>query len=217
MKRTCWMIFALYLPLLLCGPALAQHTGSYVGAFGGANLVPTATSSDDKGSFNLSFKPAVQWGAAVGWELGPGNFLGGEGRVELEYSRRNNKLDQVEFTDGKVPGGGGLTVDSLLLNSYYVYHNKSIWSPYLGAGAGAARIKADGLQVTGQPLSSDSAIVFAYQLGTGVDIALAGPVSLDLGYRFFGCSQPQFAEPDGRKFKTDYFSHNVILGLRLDF
>lgn len=218
MKRTSWILFALCLPLLFCGPALArQQAGAYVEGYGGGNLVPSAKSSDNQGSFNMTFKPALQFGAVVGWEIGPDNLLGGEGRVELEYSHRNNRLDQVEFVEGKVPGGGGLTVDSLLLNSYYVYHDKSIWFPYFGIGAGAARIAADGMKVMGQPLSSDTDLVFAYQVGTGVDLAVTDRVTLDLGYRFFGCSQPKFGESNGQKFKIDYFSHSVIVGVRLGF
>jgi opacity protein-like surface antigen len=216
MKRTCQIIIALCLPLLLCGPVKAQHTGPYVGAFLGGNALMSAKSSDDLGDFNLKFNPALLGSAVLGWDFEPGNPVG-EGRVELEYTRRSNPLDQVKFVEGSFKGGGNVTADSLLLNAFGVYHSDSRWSPYFGFGIGAARIEASDLTVTGQPLSTGSAVVFAYQLGAGVDVALTDHLNLDLGYRLFSCARPKFTESNGHKFEMDYLSHSVVLGLRVGF
>lgn len=216
MKRTCRMIIALCLPLVLCGPAMAQHSGPYMGVFIGGNALMNAKSSDDLGNFSLKFKPDLLESAVVGWDFATGNPLG-EGRVELEYTRRSNPLDQVKFVEGDFKGGGNLTADSLLLNFFGIVHDKSRWSPYAGVGIGAARVNASDLQVTGQPMSSDSAVVFAYQLGGGIDVALTDHLNLDLGYRFFSSARPKFTEVSGRKFELDYTSHNAVLGLRVGF
>jgi opacity protein-like surface antigen len=216
MKRTCQMMIALCLPLLLCGTVMAQHSGPYAGAFLGGNALMTAEGSDDLGSFSLKFDPAFQGSAVFGWDFEPGNPVG-EGRIELEYTRRSNPLDEVKFAEGTFKASGNLTADSLLLNFFGVFHNDTQWSPYVGLGIGAARIEASDLKVTGQPLASGSSVVFAYQLGTGVDFALTDYLSLDLGYRFFSSTSPKFTEANGRKFEMDYFSHNAILGLRLGF
>jgi OOP family OmpA-OmpF porin len=216
MKRTCQIIIALCLPLLLCGPVMAQHTGPYVGALLGGSALMKAKSSDDLGEFGLKFNPAFTGSAVLGWDFEPGNPVG-EGRVELEYTRRSNPLDQVKFVEGSFKGGGNVTVDSLLVNAFGVLHSDSRWSPYLGAGVGAARIEASDLTVTGQPLSNSSAFVLAYQLGAGVDYALTDHLNLDLGYRLFSSSNPKFTEANGRKFEMDYLSHNVVLGLRVGF
>ncbi len=216
MKPICRIMITLCLPLLFCDPVWAQHTGPYVGAFLGGNALADAKSSDDQGSFNLKFKPALQGSFVLGWDLAANNPVG-EGRLELEYSRRSNPLDQVRFAEGTFKGNGDMTVDSLLLNCIGVFRNRSPWAPYVVIGLGAARMEASGLQVTGHPLSNDKATVFAYQLGTGVDYTLTDYLSFDLGYRFFSSTQPRFTEANGRKFETDYFSHSVILGLRLGF
>jgi opacity protein-like surface antigen len=216
MKRTYRMIIALCLPILLCDPVMAQHSGPYVGGFLGGNMLMTAKSSDDLGSFSLKFNPALLGSAVVGWDFEPNNPVG-EGRIELEYTRRSNQLDQVKFSDGNVKGSGDVTADSLLLNCIAVFHNNTRWSPYVELGLGAARIKASDLQVTGQPLSDGSAVVFAYQLGTGVDFALTDYLSLDLGYRFFSSIPPKFTEANGRKFDMDYYTHNIVLGMRFGF
>jgi len=219
MKRTSLMITTLCMTLLYCVPAMAeQHTGPYVGGYVGGNYLPTADSTDNKGSFNISYKTALQWGAAIGWELGPDNRLGGgTGRVELEYSRRSNDIDSIDFKEGSFSGSGKMISDSVLFNCIYVHHNNTIWSPYLGVGAGVAFLKADDLRVTGRSISNDSTTEFAYQVGTGVEVALGGNVSLDIAYRFFGTLQPEFTETDGRTFKTDYFSHSALLGVRYGF
>jgi len=216
MKRTCLMIIAICLPLMICGPVKAQHTGPYVGAFIGGNALMTAKSTDDLGSFSLTFDPALQGSIAAGWDLEPGNPVG-EGRIELEYSRRSNPLDQVKFAEGSFKGGGNVTADSLLLNFFGVFRGDRRWSPYAGVGLGAARIEVSDLQVTGQPLSNGSTYVFAYQLAVGLDFTLTERLSLDLGYRFFNSTRPEFTEANGLKFEMDYLSHSAILGLRFGF
>ncbi|WP_129128207.1 outer membrane beta-barrel protein [Geomonas oryzae] len=216
MKRIFLMMIALSLSLLICGPVRAQHIGPYVGANFGVNLLMDAKATDELGNFNMSYSPALQWSAVVGWDLKPNSSVG-EGRVELEYTRRSNSLDSVEFVEGKVSGGGDLTADSLLLNCIGMIRDESSWSPYILIGLGAARLDASGLKVSGQPLSTDTTTVFAYQLGTGVDYALTDALSLDFGYRFFGTTAPTFTEPGGQRFKTDYFSHSVDVGLRVGF
>jgi opacity protein-like surface antigen len=216
MKRTCQLPTTLCLPLLLCGPVKAQHSGPYVGAYLGGNALMNSQSSDDQGNFGLKFAPALQGSAVCGWDFEPGNPVG-EGRIELEYSRRNNPLDQVKFVEGSFKSGGDVTADSLLFNFFGVLHDNSRWSPYLGAGIGAARIEASDLQVTGQPLGKGSAVVLAYQLGAGFEYALTDSLSFDLGYRYFSTTSPRFTEADGSGFGMDYVSHSAVLGLKVGF
>jgi len=218
MKLKCQAVIILGLLFSLAGQARAQHSGLYLGALGGGNILMSAEGSDPQGSFELNFKPGVQGSGVVGWDFVPGKADQGEGRVELEYTWRSNKLDEAKFAEGSVTGGGELTVQSLLVNFFGVFHGTSRWAPYLGAGLGAAKIKASDLQVAGQPLSSDSAYVFAYQAGAGIDYALAKNLNLDLGYRFFGTTRPHLTEVNnGLKFGMDYFSHSVVVGVRVGF
>ncbi|MDR3581207.1 MAG: outer membrane beta-barrel protein [Oryzomonas sp.] len=217
MKQTCRMILALCLPLLLCGPAWAAHSGPYAGVFLGGNALMAATSNDSLGEFDLRFTPGLLGSAVVGWDFEPGNAAG-EGRIELEYSHRINQLDKARFADGVAPAGGNLTADSLLFNFYGVFHGEDrSWSPYVGAGLGAVRIVTSDLTVTGGPLSNDSALALAYQLGLGIDYALTERLSMDLGYRFFSSTRPKFSEVNGPAFKMDYLNNSVVLGLRVGF
>jgi opacity protein-like surface antigen len=172
--------------------------------------------SDDLGDFGLSFNPALQGSAVIGWDFEARNPVG-EGRVELEYTRRRNKFDQVKFVEGSFKGGGDVSADSLLLNFIGMVRDNSRWSPYASVGIGAARIVASDLTVTDHPFSNGSDLVIAYQLGAGIDIALTDHLNLDLGYRFFGSTRPKFTETSGKTFKMDYLNNSAILGLRVGF
>ena len=214
MKRTGLTILASCLSLFFCGPASAQHSGPYVGAFVGGSSLLTTKASNSLGNFSISFDPNLTGSAVAGWDFEPGNPLG-EGRIELEYTRRSNTVDQMKFVEGSFKGGGKVTSDSLLVNFFGVFHDAGRWAPYAGVGAGVARMEASSLQVGGNPMGSGSSVVLAYQLGAGLDVALTNYLNLDLGYRFFGSSKPSFTEVSGRKFDMNYFSHNAVLGLRV--
>lgn len=216
MKPICQLCATLCLLLLLAAPARGEHAGPYLGVYAGAHSLQSSRAVDDLGSFGLKFEPALQGSVVCGWDFEPGNPLG-EGRVELEYSRRRNPLKEVNFVEGGFSGGGSVTADSLLVNFFGVYHDRSRWSPYIGAGIGAAIIKATDLQVTGQPLSSDAAVTLAYQVGAGLEYRLTERLSLDIGYRFFGSSRPRFTESNGHDFEMGYTSHSAVLGLKLGF
>lgn len=212
-----WRLAAiLWLAVLLAHPGTVCAERLFVGLNFGMTQVVDAAARDDQGRFTLVFAPAAMGGVVVGWQLPPESELG-DGRLELEYSRRSNPLDKVALADGTFGATGELTVESLLLNTFGVQRDGSNWTPYLGLGLGAARISAEQLQVTGQPLSNDSAIVLAYQLGGGFDLAVSESLSLDLGYRFFSTLRPRLREADGRVMRSDYLSHTALLGLRLLF
>lgn len=216
MKQIHRLFIALCLPLLLCGPVQAQHSGPYVGGFYGGDLLVPSKSSDSTGDFKLKFKPDMLWSAVIGWDLEPGDPVG-EGRIELEYSRRSNTLDKVTFAEGSFAGAGTVKAESLLVNFFGVFHDDTGFSPYVGIGVGAARIEASNLQESGFPLGSGRKDVFAYQGGAGIDCRLTNHLNLDLGYRYFGTLRPTFSEAGGNKMKMDYRSHAVLLGVRLGF
>jgi opacity protein-like surface antigen len=179
-------------------------------------MLTEAKSTDKQGDFSLTFDPAPMGSGVFGWDLVPGHPLG-EGRVELEYARRSNKITKAKFVEGKVQANGTIIAETLLINCIGVFRDKSSMTPYAGAGVGAARIETNNLTISGQPFSSGSDVVFAYQLLAGLDFALSEHVTLDLGYRFFGTVAPTFTETGGQKYTMDYYSHNVVLGLRLGF
>lgn len=216
MKQTSSFLFFTLLFFTLTSSCWAQNSGPYLGIYVGGQFLAPAKGEDSLGTFKLESKTAPSGSVVLGWELETGSDIG-EGRVELEYTRRSNRLDQVEFSDGKVDAEGDITADSLLFNTFGVYRSSSVWTPYLGAGLGVARITAADLTVTGQPLSDDDALVFAYQFGVGTDIAITDSLALDLGYRLFSTAKAKLKETNGAEFRMEYLSHSAMLGLRLSF
>ena len=164
MKRASQILIAICLPLLLCAPARAQHIGPYAGAFIGGTALMDAKGSDDQGDFSLTFNPALQGGGVLGWDFEAGSPVG-EGRIELEYTRRNNRLDKMKFVEGNFAGSGAVTADSLLLNVFGVFHDGGRWAPYLGGGIGVARIEASDLKVSGAPMVCALTCIFTVSLG----------------------------------------------------
>jgi opacity protein-like surface antigen len=216
MKRISLIITILCLPLILCGQVKAQHYGPYVGGFLGGDFLMSARSSDSQGSFTLKFDPGFQGSAVAGWDFKPNNPIG-EGRIELEYTHRSNPFNKGNFFEGDFNGSGKMIADSLLCNFIGLLRDKSPWAPYLELGLGAARLETSDFKIANVPFSSDSSVVFAYQVGTGIDFAVTDNVSLDLGYRFFSTTNPRFNEANGRKFEMSYFNHSAILGVRVGF
>lgn len=202
--------------LLLLLPAGGAAEGLYLALDLGMNRVVDAAAEDDQGSFNLHFAPAPLASLAVGRLLPPDSSLG-SGRLELEYARRTSPLKRIELADGTFPASGDLTVQSLLLNSCAVQPLEGAATAYFGVGLGAARVAAAGLKVTSQPLSTASATVFAYQLTAGIDYPVSDTLSLDAGYRFFATARPRLREADGSQWRSEYFSHAALIGVRLSF
>lgn len=209
------LLFGIFF-FVLASPAWAQHSGPYLGLFVGGQLLSPAESEDSLGTFNLEYQPAPSGSIVLGWELEPGSRIG-EGRVELEYTRRSNRLDEAEFSEGTVKGNGDLTVDSLLVNTFGVYRSASRLTPYFGAGIGVARVTATDLTVSGQPLSDDEVLVLAYQFGAGFEVELTHSLVFDLSYRLFNGANVKLTEANGDEVRTEYLSHSAMVGLRLGF
>jgi opacity protein-like surface antigen len=77
-----------------------------------------------------------------------------------------------------------IDVQFMLVSGYYDFDTGTAISPYLGGGAGLARVTGTLTDLCGCGTFTTSVLAPAAQLGGGVRIALADPVTLDLGYRY---------------------------------
>jgi len=203
------------LQLFLSSAVFAGEAGPYLGLNAGANLMARDTENDNpSGSFNLGFQPGYQGSMTLGYRLAPGSTLG-KGRVELEVGYRQNKIDKIAFSDGESSAAGKATVWDIMLNTFGEYSNGTRWTPYAGVGIGAAIVSLKGVEVAGLPVVDDDDLVFAYQLGVGVGYSLSKAVELDLGYRFFGTTNPGLKDANGASFDSEYLAHNFQLGIRV--
>ena len=159
-------------------------------------------------------------GGAVGLNLGSGINLEGE----VLYTKSSLKF--LEITNiGSITGlnigtssvDGNVTALSFMANGIYQFRNKSGLTPYLLGGVGVSSISANDVELAGIKIVDDDDLVFAYQLGAGLNIALDERTSLEFGYRYFATSDPSFTDAAGDEFDSEYSSHNFLLGLRYSF
>lgn len=137
-----------------------------------------------------------------------GNTFGEGFRGEVELSYRANDIDEITI-DGLGTFGvdGDITTVALMGNIYYHLVTGGALSPFVGAGIGLANVEAD-LDFVG----SEDDTVLAYQFAVGGAIAASKNLSVDLQYRFFGTSDPDFAGTE-----AEYTTHGLMAGLRYSF
>jgi opacity protein-like surface antigen len=154
-------------------------------------------------------------------------------RVEVELGRRSNDADRFGSFIDVVAARGSLDANSLMLNGVYDFRIGERLRPYLGAGIGGARIKADAVRKavndpdrTGALLGSDNR--FAWQALAGVSWQLAERWALTLNYRYFDAGDARIeygvgCEADGAncifrdQLDQEYNPHTVSAGVRYDF
>ena len=132
-------------------------------------------------------------------------------RLEGEIGYQKNDFDT--FEPGGVGAGGDLSILSLLANGYYYCEiGDSSIVPILSAGVGAANVEyEDDIDEF-----SEDDIVLAYQVGAGLGIKVSPSVTVNAMYRYFSTNDASFSE-GGEEIELDISSHNVMLGLKVNF
>lgn len=212
-------LIALMIAALISLPGVvlaAPDAGPYFGIQGGGVLLDDIENSDNDGSYNYSFDPGYYGAVVVGAHLGKHSSLG-EGRLEVEIAYRSNDLDEMDFAEGSETAGGDMTVVSAMFNSIAEYRGRYIWVPYLGAGAGWSYVELNDATVGGQSVADGDDNAFSYQFLVGLVAEVSSAVNFDLGYRYLRTLDLEFEDVQGRSVDSEYSSHTVSLGLRIDF
>ena len=195
--------------LTLHTPAMAA-SGVYAGGHLGASLLSDLTSTNVVGSTETSSNTGLAITGVVGYQ-----FPALPVRAELELGYTRNAVDQVAVSGTSVDASGHASAWSGLVNVLYDIPTGTRFSPYIGAGAGVSRLKAnvstDSLLLTDV---NDSATVFTYQGKAGVAYALTDSLSLDVGYTYRKSQDPEFVDSADVDFKSEYQTHLLTAGLR---
>lgn len=160
---------------------------------------------DSKDPSGSGGKLTYDGGAGIAGSLG---YRFGIFRTELEAAFRSNTTDEL-----RQPGGPTLSVDgtvasaAIMANVFVDFPLTRTVRPYLGGGAGFARVAIDG-----DDFEDDSDGVFAHQAAAGLSVRLTPLISLFGGYRYFATSDPTLLGDE-----VEYTTHNVEAGLRFDF
>lgn len=209
---------------LAAAPTVAQDF--YGQVFGGANDIsnldfegdiggsPQSVGTDQDTGFNL--------GVAIGKSL---PTLGSNLRGELELSYADSSVEGATFSgNGPAPEvgvAGDITTTRVFGNILYDIETNSKFTPYVGAGLGAAFTNVDFVYGPGVTLD-DSSVDLTSQLILGTAYELSDTLSLvsDVRYiRDFGVTSDRLSGAGALTgvVEDDLESFNLNVGLRFSF
>ena len=198
-----------------------QTRGWYVGAEVGWSGLQSFDSYGEPGhiQFHDTPDPGFGGGGIAGYNFGRVRFEG-----ELVFRRHEAGALTVQpgsigfpKLSGSASPKGNITSLALMANALVDILPHNDWTPYLGAGVGGVRIALDQLQVSGVNFVNKSDLQLAYQGIAGVRYQLNENIALNLDYRYFAATDPDFKDLAGIRFKTSYATHNAMLGLTYHF
>lgn len=184
--------------LFLSSSSVIAEEGGYFSAFIGPSFLKNATFYDPgvPVTVDTEFKTGLTVGIALGYNLG--TF-----RLEGEAGYRTHSIDKFE---------GDIKTLSYLVNGFYDINTTTAFTPYIGGGAGIAKIDVKDVSMDGVSVDKADDTVLAYQLGAGIGYAIGKKLTLDIGYRYFATSNPEFEGTDSK-----YRSQNITAGIRFAF
>lgn len=182
----------------------------------------------DLGSIDAS-KGSFGGGIALGYDFNTRFAV--PVRAELEYTAWTSVDDSkhFEYEGGALSAKGEVGIQSLFANVYYDIHNKTQFTPYVGAGLGMGLVKTKGkigLESDGGSDSIDfgskTKANLAWNVGLGCSYAFTDTISADLGYRYasFGSGKTgSIGNEDGSVHLESKHNemHQLMLGARLTF
>lgn len=203
--------------LMLPTAAMAATEGFYVGGAGGLNWTRDADYTDQ--TLAARGVPSVKLEYDQGWvgalSLGYGTAMGIRGELEANYRWGND----VNGSDDRTATWSGKTRSlGFMGNVLYDINTGTAFTPYIGIGAGMARVKSE-LNVStlpGRNYVSDEDWVFAYQGIAGVSYNVTRNLAITADYRYFATEKPKFDGVLG-KVEGEYHNHSVMVGLRYSF
>lgn len=174
--------------------------------------------------------------AAIGFDFSKVSKV--NARAELEYTYKDKATFAPNISSGifngeeeQAPEGipsllvNELRTQSLMLNGYYDFKNKSKFTPYLSAGVGVSRIEnkvSINPEVFGdsENVTTDTNNNFTWTAGAGIAYKVTENVALDLAYRYVDAGETDVSQSfEGTKLKNtaDLVSHDYSLGVRYNF
>ncbi|MEZ5773567.1 MAG: outer membrane beta-barrel protein [Hyphomicrobiaceae bacterium] len=203
-------------------PLPATYTAPwFVGVRGGVAFPGDTTFNAIGTDIDTSYQTGGFVGAFVGYDFDGGRKGGGGLRGELEVDRIWADVDSQTvagtgaFTDGLA--GGTTTATVGFANLYYDLPFSPGITPFLGGGIGIASVDFSDHMAGGAALLSDSDTGFAWNLTSGVDIALTESTDLELGYRYMQISGIDVTALSGQKSTVDLDDHMLFAGIKMRF
>lgn len=211
--------------------AIAPAAHAYQGVYGaiGAGLSYIGPDRDfESAGPPLAFDSEADYKNGIGVYTAFGHESASGWRKEIEFSYRNNDVrhfagDGLGFVGWPDPAlDGDIRSLAFMFNVIKDFNNGGTVTPYIGIGAGMARLKADyyGTGGPGTLVIDDKSWEFAYQGIAGLAFQLAEGLALDVSYRYFETLDPKFSGTLAALptvVNQEYNSHSVFAGLRWNF
>jgi opacity protein-like surface antigen len=234
---------ALSAAILWCGgAAVAAEGGSngpYARIFGGYSFLESPSIQGD-GISNGATGAGINRGdlrtSSGGWGGGAAGYRWGTLRLEGMGTYENHATDsfsspQFQYRDlggalrtdlNATPSlNGDLRIFTGFINAMLDIDFGSPLQPFVGGGIGFANVRMD--NVTGNSrgnafkLADDSDTVLAFQALVGVAYKVTDMFTAELGYRFLTLNNPSFSGGGAGEFELGIDSHQLWLGLRVNF
>ncbi len=187
---------ALLLSTLIASNVQAASSGVYIGAKAGGSLLHAKILTDD-----IDTAGSFTGGIAVGYDFMP--MYDFPVRAELEYLYSSEaKFDHGYGFDTKI------SVQTLMANAYYDWHNSTNFVPYLslGLGLGFTETKHNWFD-----LDNESQTGFAFNVGVGTSYNITQNFALDIGYRL------TYLDKVGSDGSGNAYSNSFLAGVRYTF
>ncbi|MDB5686849.1 MAG: outer membrane protein OmpA, partial [Rhizorhabdus sp.] len=213
----------------MAAPAFAKDGAWYVGVEGGGMILEDLKfdiAGATTGTAKADSKTGFDVDGIVGYDFGA--F-----RLEGEVAYKRNRVTSYSTTLARtLPAGGtgvgappGTYADasgknsalSFMVNGLLDFGADDGISGYIGGGAGVARVKLSGYNISTTDFLDDSDSRFAYQAIAGVRFPVTTNVDLGVKYRYFRVDSVKLVGVDGHGYKTDWRSHSVLASLVYNF
>lgn len=163
--------------------------------------------------------------SGLGWQAELGRAFD-HFRIEAEVGHTENdphSYTVVSPLTNTLPQTGEFAVTRYMGNGYYDLLRGPV-RPYLGAGAGVARVhvvtigpRAPFPTETPRTLIDDSGSAFAWQVMAGLSVSMSKRIALTAQYRWFDAARLSGHDSRGQQFTEKLSGHNVDVGLRFTF
>ncbi|HET8883728.1 MAG TPA: OmpA family protein [Solimonas sp.] len=214
-----------------CPLAAQAGTGPYIGIEGGLNLVDNqnlkaygfARTDDGTHVGQLEYDSGWLGGLTAGYTFDNGF------RPELAITHRRNSIQRLQLTTPRLIGSttvdttdvsGYAMTDTAMFNLWYELPLSSQIKPYIGGGAGAARVAINDGRYDNNELRNQFDTVFAWQAGAGFAFHFTEHVTASLDYRFLQTNHGDFdlrEDVAGTHLRARYRANSVQFGLRYSF
>ena len=190
---------------LVSTPSMAQSPGNYVGVGAGISL------QRDADITGTGINTSADTDTGFAGQLSVGHVFDNNMRAELELAYRRAGVDSLS---GATNPDGSVNAWSGMVNGLYDFQNTSAFTPYLGIGAGLARVGYNGVSPVGTSRVDDTDTVFAYQGIAGVAYDLSEGLDLTMDFRHFRTADPSFRTDGGTAVDGQFRENRFMIGLR---